>query len=170
MCMCFIIANVYSIKMLNLPCYIVCSFVTAVEDVTVDTSSQPPVRSDISKDAKLAKLVEMGFQVEEGREALRQSHGDLEMACELLGKTPPESGLFSSLIGWVCCCETGVQTQVHNHRKRVVSVPVENITQIFTKSSHYTPFASLLALAFELVGSLCRMAPTRPLIWLAHNS
>ena len=73
-------------------------FVTAVSDVTVQTS-QSTIRSEISQDAKLSKLVEMGFQAEEGREALRQSHGDLEMACELLGKTPPESGLFSSLIG-----------------------------------------------------------------------
>ena len=67
----------------------------------VTVEAKPPVCSDpldISQDAKLAKLVEMGFQVEEGREALQQSGGDVEAACELLGNTPPASGLFTSLI------------------------------------------------------------------------
>ena len=81
----------------------------AVSEVTVET--KPPVQSDplnICQDAKLAKLVEMGFQVEEGREALQQCGGDVEAACELLGNTPPAaSGLLTSLVRCVsslCTC------------------------------------------------------------------
>ena len=52
---------------------------------------------DVSQDAKLAKLVEMGFPAAEGRDALRQSSGDLEAACDLLGKTPPANSFASGL-------------------------------------------------------------------------
>ena len=49
---------------------------------------------DQREDAKLAKLVEIGFGAEEAREALHQCRGDVEGACEILVTTP--SGAFSS--------------------------------------------------------------------------
>lgn len=46
-------------------------------------SSTPP---NTSEDAKVAKLVEMGFSADEAQEALRQTGSDLEGACELLAQ------------------------------------------------------------------------------------
>lgn len=59
-------------------------------------------KPDLSEDAKLAKLVEMGFEVEDGLLVLQKCQGDFETACELLSSTPPASsgnkgGFFSSL-------------------------------------------------------------------------
>ena len=85
--------------------YVVFLCMIAVSGVTdhTCTSSVSSVPVDVSWDAMLAKLVEMGFQIEEGREALQQSNGDVEAACELLGRTSPASGLFSSFIRCIIC-------------------------------------------------------------------
>lgn len=63
-------------------------------------------KPDLSEDAKLAKLVEMGFEVEDGLLVLQKCQGDFETACELLSSTPPASsgnkgGFFSSLASFL---------------------------------------------------------------------
>ena len=64
-------------------------------------SLTPP---NTSEDAKVAKLVEMGFSADEAREALRQTGSDLEEACELLtqGSLGKISSGFSSLMRCIC--------------------------------------------------------------------
>ena len=76
-----------------------CTFVFAVSGTASQITSDPV---DFRGDAKLAKLVEMGFEVERGRDALQQSQGDLEAACELLARAPSAAssgggGFLSSL-------------------------------------------------------------------------
>ena len=78
-----------------------------------------PMTSDLvdpSGDAKLAKLVEMGFQVEESREALQHCQGDMEAACDLLASRSSTTasstaagsggGFLSSLVRY-----SGINTQ-----------------------------------------------------------
>ena len=62
----------------------------------------PTVPVDPREDAKLAKLVEMGFEMEVGKRALQQCQGDMEAVCDLLASTPDSPsassrGLLSSL-------------------------------------------------------------------------
>ena len=73
-----------------------------MSDTTAGPSSNSPAAlMDMSQDAMLAKMVEMGFPVQESREALIQSHGDVEAACELLANAYTATGgrgFFNSLI------------------------------------------------------------------------
>lgn len=66
-------------------------------------SSTPP---NTSEDAKVAKLVEMGFSADEAQEALRQTGSDLEGACELLaqGSLGKVSTGLSSLMRYTYKC------------------------------------------------------------------
>ncbi|CAI8052909.1 Protein mono-ADP-ribosyltransferase PARP6 [Geodia barretti] len=81
---------------------------------------------DQREDAKLAKLVEMGFGAEEASEALHQCWGDVEAACELLVTTPSGpfssgggSGFLSSLVsflpGYTRQDSMGAQLEVTEH-------------------------------------------------------
>ena len=75
-------------------------------------------------DAKLAKLIEMGFDVQPSREALQQSQGDVEASCELLTNTPPTTssgggGFLSSLARYM---------YIHNHHN---TAELSSITQRF---------------------------------------
>ena len=67
--------------------------------------SKSPVTSDtvdLKADAKLAKLMEMGFEVEESQTALQQCEGDVEAACELLAaSTQPSASPASSSGGFL---------------------------------------------------------------------
>ena len=66
------------------------STVSAVECFLISVSAETPSSKtpgtrhpvDPREDAKLAKLVEIGFGAEEAREALHQCWGDVEGACE----------------------------------------------------------------------------------------
>ncbi|CAI8024087.1 Protein mono-ADP-ribosyltransferase PARP8, partial [Geodia barretti] len=92
------------------------------------SSKTPETRHmvDPREDAKLAKLVEMGFRAEEAREALHQCRGDVEAACELLATTPSAasssgggSGFLSSLVsflpGYMRQDSMGAQLEVTEH-------------------------------------------------------
>ena len=95
------------------------STVSAVECFLISVSGETPSSKtpetrhlvDRREDAKLAKLVEMGFRAEEAREALHQCQGDVEAACELLATTPSAasssgggSGFLSSLVRYSSTC------------------------------------------------------------------
>jgi poly [ADP-ribose] polymerase 6/8 len=103
-------------------------------------------RVDPREDAKLAKLVEMGFRAEEAREALHQCQGDVEAACELLATTPSGasssgggSGFLSSLVsflpGYTRQDSMGAQLEVTEHHdpeedKRIPSLEKGFLVQV----------------------------------------
>lgn len=65
--------------------------------------SCPPVRGE---DAKIAKLVEMGFKAQDGKEALRKCEGNIEVACEMLANTPTSSASGGFINSLIRCCNS----------------------------------------------------------------
>ena len=78
---------------------------------------------DTSADAKVAKLVEMGFTADAAQKALRQTGSDLESACELLAQdsfretlpVKPISSGFSSLMRYRRTYNTCIMQGVMMH-------------------------------------------------------
>lgn len=88
-----------------------CCLLSISKTVNRTKSGCPPVAEGCASDNKVVKLVEMGFSREESQEALSQSQGDLEGACELLTQrnvvdtqpaTTPTSSALSSFLRYTC--------------------------------------------------------------------